>query len=72
MTAEYKETQVNPGDTRTDILETLAGGQPWAFIQVKDLEDDPQAFNLEVEVGGGIASQDTLRSLPTKTLEALP
>lgn len=70
--AEYTETEVSEGDTRSDILETLAGGAPWIFIQVIDIPESPTGFNLKLDVGGGISKSETVRALLKKTLEALP
>lgn len=72
MAAEYSETEVEPGDTRGDILETMARGNPFAFIVATDSPGVPDGFNITVEVGGGIADNQTLRRLLEKSLEALP
>lgn len=70
MATEYKETQVPEGDARSDMLDHLADGNPWAMIIA--INAPGEAFDLKVEVGGGIADSDTLRALLTKTLAALP
>lgn len=66
---KYTETQVPAGDTKNDILETLAGGQPWAFIVAGGEGTD---LDLKVETGGGIRDTALLRALLEKTLAAMP
>jgi hypothetical protein len=66
---EYVETHVPPGDTKNDILETLAGGQPWVFIVAGGEGTD---LDLKVETGGGIRDTVLLRALLEKTLAAMP
>lgn len=70
MATEYKETQVPEGDARSDMLDHLAGGDPWVMIIAQNAPGT--AIDLKVEVGGGIADTDTIRALLTKTLNALP
>lgn len=67
---EYKETVVPDGDTRSEVLDMLCDGNPWALIVAQNAPGDE--LDLKVEVGGGVADVDTLRSLLTKTLKALP
>lgn len=67
---EYIETKVSPGDTRTDILETLSGGLPFAFVYASF--SDGGQLDLKMEVGGGVTDVKTVRSLLQKTLDALP
>lgn len=69
---EYQETEVDETDTETKVLEALADGQPFVFIVVKDIPEDPNGFNLRVGVGGGVSRPDTIKAILEKTLEALP
>ncbi len=70
MATEYKETEVPPGDTRSEILETLGGGHPFVFV-VCQIDGDG-SLDLKVETGGGVRDAATVRSLLEKTLAALP
>jgi len=70
VTTEYKETEIPEGDTRNEVLETLAGGHPWVFVICEI--DDEGGLNLKCETGGGVRDAATVRSLLEKTLAALP
>lgn len=67
---KYTETEIPPGDIRTDMLETLSGGLPFVFVYA-NVSGDGQ-IDLKMEVGGGITDVKTVRSLLQKTLDALP
>lgn len=67
---EYKETEVPEGDTRSEILETLAGGHPHVMITAR-IDTDGQ-IDLKVDTGGGVRNASTVRALLEKTLAALP
>ena len=67
---EYKETEAPQGDTRSEILETLAGGHPHVMITCRI--DDEGAIDLKVDTGGGVRDAGTVRALLEKTLAALP
>lgn len=67
--AEYSETVTPPDDTRAEILETFAKGQPWAFIVAVGEGDN---LDLEVSVGGGINNPALVRGLLNAVLAALP
>jgi hypothetical protein len=68
---ERTVTDVPAGDTRNDVLELLADGNPWVFVYAHDLPVS-EGFGLKVEVGGGVHDTRTIRSLLNKTLAALP
>jgi hypothetical protein len=70
MAAEVTENYVDPGDTRNDVLETLAEHLPWVFIVCRI--DLGGAIDLKVDCGGGIPDAATIRNLLQKTLDALP
>ena len=70
MATEYKETEVEAGDTRNDVLELLAEGHPWVFVSCEI--DGDGGLNLKCETGGGIPDTATVRSLLQKTIDALP
>jgi hypothetical protein len=63
-------TDAPEGDARNDVLELLADGNPWVFVYAHNLAGD--GLGLKVETGGGVRDTTTLRSLLTKTLNALP
>jgi hypothetical protein len=68
MTTEgvkYTEVEADPGDTEGRVLETLAGGMPYAFAVATSVEP----LNLRVASG-----HDTgmMRALLGQTLRALP
>jgi hypothetical protein len=65
MTADYSETEADPGDAEGKVLETLADGMPYAFVTATSLEP----LNLRVASGH---DADTIRALLTQTLRALP
>lgn len=65
MTAEYTEVQADPEDAEGRVLETLAGGMPYAFVAVTSLEP----LDLRVASGHDV---DTIGALLTQTLKALP
>lgn len=68
---EYVETEVKPGDTRSDVLETLAGGHPFVFVWVI-IDPESGGLDLKAEVGGGIADSQTARSLLQRAINAMP
>lgn len=69
---EYRETETDESDVETKVLEALADGQPFVFIVVEDIPEDPNGFNLRVDIGGGVRTSNAARGILQKTLEALP
>lgn len=70
MAVEKTVTEVEPGDTRNDVLDTLAEGEPWVFI-IARIDRASGELALKVEVGGGIPDEETIRNLLEKTIRAL-
>jgi hypothetical protein len=62
---EYSEVQADPGDAEGRVLETLAGGMPYAFVAVTSLEP----LGLRVASGHDV---DTIGAMLTQTLKSLP
>ncbi len=66
MTADYIETEADPGDAEGRVLDTFANGMPYAFVVATSIEPD---LNLRVASNFGV---DTIRSLLGQSLRALP
>lgn len=69
MTADVSMREIEPGDTKNDILNTLAAGRPWVFLSAS-VDDD--GIDMSVETGGGVRDVATIRKMLTLTLDALP
>lgn len=65
MSAEYTEVQADPEDAEGRVLETLAGGMPYAFVAVTSLSP----LGLRIASGEDV---DTIGAILTQTLKALP
>lgn len=65
MGAEYKETEAEPDDAESTVLDALAGGKPYAFVVATSLE--PLDLRAVTNHDG-----DTLHALLNQTLRALP
>lgn len=63
--ADYTETMADPDDAEGRVLDSLAGGMPYAFVVATELEP----LNLRVASGHGT---DTIHALLSQTLRALP
>lgn len=68
--AEVAQYEIGPGDTRNDVLNTLAGGKPWVMVTASNAPGDD--LDISVETGGGIRNVTMIRNLLTATLNALP
>lgn len=62
---EYKETEAEPDDAESAVLDALAGGKPYAFVVATSLE--PLDLRAATNHDG-----DTLHALLNQTLRALP
>lgn len=57
-------------DQKEAVLTLLTEGRPYVLIEARD-HPGTRTFSIEMSVGGGIADDETIRALLSKTLSAL-
>lgn len=67
---ERSEEIIDPGtDLKQDMLDLLAGGEPWVFV-VADTEAEGGAV-LRVNAGGAVHSSDDIRRILARAVTLL-